>query len=230
MIQWKAAFALLAMTALSACNMVVSDTPWFDAASGPQLKDGLWANFDSAACKLDQGTPLTKWPECAQPMMIRGNTYSGPPAGDDPAGAAIRNDPAQWQSIGHVLVAGDPQIDQIFIDLTAASSADGIDRSKAKSFYLYLVVKPVATDSGGQITETLRWPVMCGPLPKNTKGKDDKPNFVTDRPFAGLVVTEGACTAQDPAALRNAAVQSEGIAQAAGFAIISSRWISDGPQ
>lgn len=230
MINLKSAFAALALVALSACNMVVSEKPWFDAASGPQLKDGLWANFESPACKVEADTPLAKWPDCAKPMMIRGNTYSGPTAGDDPAGAAIRNDPAQWQAIEHVLVAGDPQIDQIFIDLTAAPSDDGIDRSKAKSFYLYLVVKPVATDSAGQITETLRWPVMCGPLPKNTKGKDGKPIFVTDRPFAGLVVAEGVCTGQNLAALLNAAAQSEGIAQAAGFAIMSSRWISNGPQ
>lgn len=228
MTKLKTAFALLAMTALSACNMVVSDTPWFDAASGPQLKDGLWANFDSPACKLETGTPLDKWPECAQPMMIRGNTYAGPPAGGDPAQAAARFDPAKWQALTHLLVAGDPLVDQIFVDLSKASSDDGIDRSKAKSFYLYLAVRPAATDSAGQITETLRWPILCGPLPKNRKGKDGKPIFETDQPFAGLTLVEGRCTAKDTAALRNAAAQSEGVAQAAGFAIISSRWISNG--
>lgn len=229
MIQWKAAFALLAMTALSACNMVVSDKPWFDAASGPQLKDGLWANFDSPACQLETGTPLAKWPECAQPMMIRGNTYSGPPAGGDPAIAAARFDPSKWQAMAHLLVDGDPQVDQLFLE-APASGETAPGAAARKSMYLYLAVRPTARDADGRITETHRWPVLCGPLPRNTKSKDGKPIFVTDRPFAGLVVAEGACTAKDPAALRNAVMQSEGIAQAAGFAIITSRWISDGPQ
>jgi hypothetical protein len=230
MIKLKAAFAALAMTALSACNMVVSDKPWFDAASGPQLKDGLWANFDSPACKLETGTPLTKWPECAAPMMIRGNAYAGPAAGSDPASAAVRFDPSKWQALEHRLVEGDPLVDQIFIDLSQASSDDGIDRSKAKSFYLYLAVKPVATDSAGLITETLRWPVMCGPIPINRKGQDGKTVFETDQPFAGLTLEGGRCTAADTAALRGAAARSEGLAKAAGFAIVSSRWISDGVQ
>ena len=229
MIQWKAAFALLAMTALSACNMVVSDKPWFDAASGPQLKDGLWANLDSPSCKLEAGTQLAKWPECAKPMMIRGNTYLGPPASDDPAQQAARFNPAKWQPLPHVLVEGDPQVDQLFLQ-APASGETAPDGNARKSMYLYLAVKPTARDPDGRITATLRWPVMCGPRARNTKGKDGQPIFVTDRPFTGLVVAEGACTARDPAALRNAAAQSEGVAQAAGFPTIVSRWISDGPQ
>jgi hypothetical protein len=227
MINVKSAFAVLAVVTLSACNMVVSDKPWFDAASGPQLKDGLWANLDSPGCAVDPAKTIAQWPECAQPMLIRGNTYSGPPAGSDPAMAAARFDPSKWQAISHFLVEGEPQVDQIFLDLSKASANDGIDRSKAKSFYLYVAVKPIARDADGRITATLRWPVMCGPLPKNTKSKDGKPIFVTDQPFAGLTLDDGRCTAQDPAALRGAAAQSEGVAQASGFAIITSRWISD---
>lgn len=229
MLNVKAAFAAVALVSLSACNMVISDQPWFDAASGPQLKDGLWANFDSPGCQLEVGTPLTKWPECAQPMMIRGNTYSGPPAGGDPAQAAARFDPSKWQAMSHLLVEGDPQVDQLFLEVPASGeTAPGA--TARKSMYIYLAVKPVARDAEGRITATLRWPVMCGPLPRNAKGKDGKPIFVTDRPFAGLTVAEGACTARDPGALRSAAAQSESVAQAAGFAIISSRWINDGPQ
>ena len=36
----KALLALGAAWSLSACNMVVSDKPWFDAPSGAQLRDG----------------------------------------------------------------------------------------------------------------------------------------------------------------------------------------------
>ena len=227
MTKMKAAFALLAMTALSACNMVISEKPWFDAASGPQLKDGLWANFDSPACKLETGTPLASWPECAQPMMIRGNSYSGPPAGGDPAMAAARFDPGKWQTMGHVLVEGEPQVDQLFIEPPGSKeAAAGVNARKP--MYIYLAVKPIARDADGRITETHRWPVLCGPLPRNTTGKDGRPIFVTGQPFAGLTVAEGACTAKDRAAVRNAAAQSEGVAQAAGFGIIASRWISDG--
>ena len=224
----KTAFASLALVLLSACNMVVSEKPWFAAASGPQLKDGLWANLDGPSCMVEIGTPLTKWPECASPMMIRGNTYSGPAAGNDPAGAAMRNDSSKWQTMEHVLIDGDPQVDQIFVDLSKTAPDDGLGESRPKSFYLYLAVKPVVTDSAGKITETLRWPVLCGPLPKNRTDKAGKRTFETDQPFAGLTLVKDRCTAADPAALQNAAVQSEGIARAAGFAIISSRWISDG--
>ena len=225
MTNWKAALALSAMISLSACNMVVSEKPWFDAASGPQLKDGLWANLDSPDCVVDPAKTLAQWPECAQPMMIRGNAYSGPPVGTDPAAAAARFDTSKWQPVAHVLSDGTPQIDQIFVEPPAGS--DGPPVADRKSMYLYIAVKPIARDSAGLITETRRWPVLCGPMPKNPKDKNGKANFITDQPFAGLTVAEAVCTAKNPAALRNAAAQSEGVAQAAGFAIVLSRWISD---
>ena len=223
----KAVFAALALVSLSACNMVVSEQPWFDAASGPQLKDGLWANLDTPDCVVDPAKMLAQWPECAQPMMIRGNAYSGPPVGTDPAAAAARFDTSKWQPVAHVLADGTPQIDQIFVEPPAGS--DGAPAAAdRKAMYLYIAVKPIVRDSAGLITETKRWPVLCGPMPKNPKDKNGKPNFTTDQPFAGLTVVEAVCIAKDPAALRSAAAQSEGVAQAAGFAIITSRWISDG--
>lgn len=227
MLNAKTAFAALALVSLSACNLVVSKEPWFDAASGPQLKDGLWANLDSPACAVDGTKPIKEWPECAQPMMIRGNTYSGPPAGGDPASAAARFDPSKWQPLSHVLVDGTPQVDQLYIEAPAASE-NAPAAALRGSMYIYLAVKPITRDADGRITETQRWPVMCGQIPRNKKTKDGKPVFVTDQPFPGLTVMEGGCIAKDPAALRNAAAQSESVAQSAGMPLIISRWMNDG--
>lgn len=229
MMKMKSAFAALAMVSLSACNMVVSEKPWFDAASGPQLKDGLWANLETPACLVEAAAPLADWPACAAPMMIRGNTYAGPPTGSEPEHVAARLDPVKWQPLAHVLVDGDPQIDQLFLESPASGeTAPGVNQRK--SLYLYVAVKPTARDADGRIIATQRWPVMCGPMPRNAKGKDGRPKFVTERPFAGLTVSEGACLAKDQAALRNAAAQSQGVAQAASFAVVTSRWVSDGMQ
>lgn len=222
----KTAFVSLALVLLSACNMVVSEKPWFAAASGPQLKDGLWANLDTPDCVVDPAKTLAQWPECAQPMMIRGNAYSGPPVGTDPAAAATRFDTSKWQPVAHVLADGTPQIDQIFVEAPAGAE-DAPVAADRKAMYLYIAVKPIVRDAAGRIIETQRWPVLCGPMPKNSKDKNGKPNFTTNQPFAGLTVVEAVCTAKDPAALRSAAAQSEGLAQAAGFTIITSRWVGD---
>ncbi|MFM5949816.1 MAG: hypothetical protein ACKOPM_11410 [Novosphingobium sp.] len=220
--------ALGAAFSLSACNMVVSEKPWFDTPSGPQLKDGLWANLNRADCPLDPAAPIAEWPKCAEPMLIKGNVYSGPPTESDSPADAARLDPAKWQPLQHVLVDGVPQIDQILLSIQSRGGAEGADNTPPKTLYLYIALNPLAQDAEGRITETRRWPILCGPMPAKPKKRNGVPNFTTDRPFKGIRIDGEACVAGDVAALRGAAVQSEVAAGEGGFTFVTSRWIRDG--
>jgi hypothetical protein len=216
---FKVTLALLAALPLAACNMVVAETPWFDAASGPQLKDGLWANLQTPDCKLDAAVPIADWPSCASPMLITGNSYSGPPNGPRGKDAESSN----WQAIPHVLVGGDPQLDQLRLEPNATGGQAGPRTDKP--LYLYMAVKPVALDADGRIIETQRWPVLCGPMPKKPREKDGVPIFTSDRPFKGIRVDGEICLAESAEALRAAAAASEVAAQEGGFTKVTSRWI-----
>jgi hypothetical protein len=218
--------ALGALLSLSACNMVVSEQPWFDAASGPQLKDGLWVNLQSPDCKFDPAGSIADWPKCADPMLVQGNVYSGPPSSNDDPESAKRLDPSKWVEMQHVLVDGVPQIDQILLPLPP--SGDAPPAGMPKEIYLYLAVGAQARDSEGRIIETRRWPILCGPMPaKPKKGANGMPQLMTDRPYKGIRIERDMCLAEDVAALRNAAAQSEAAAGEAGFTKVTSRWVRD---
>lgn len=231
----RSLFSLAVLASLSACNMVVAEKPWFDAPSGPQLKDGLWANLNTPDCQVSADLPLAEWPGCAKPMLVRGGEYLGPGGKTDELPPEQRLDPANWDAIPHVLVDGNPQVDQI--KLSPPKDAEGNPRASAGSpaafgikpdqdLYLFMAVRPTKRDEAGLITETKRWPVLCGPMPKNPKkSSEGMPSFTTDKPFKGLVIKEGACFASSVDALVNAARQSEAIAQSEGFSTIDSRWI-----
>ena len=218
----------LAALGLSGCNMVVSERPWFNAASGPQLKDGIWAMVDTEDCVVDPAAALPDWPDCARPVLARGGEYLGPASDDDELPPAQRLDPARWDRIAHVLADGRPQIDQIASKgpvLASGPPVDGVD--EGKPFYIYTAVQPVALDDAGRITALRRWPVLCGPKPARKANKPGRSRFVTDKPFKGLAIKGEGCTAKDVAALRRAAAGSEAIAGGDGFAIITSHWVRD---
>lgn len=220
----KTCAALSALLSLSACNMVVSEKPWFDAASGPQLKDGLWVNLQSNDCKFDPAGPIAEWPKCADPMLVKGNVYSGPPSANDDPDGTKRLERSTWTEIQHVLVDGTPQIDQILLPLPQQDGAQ--PAGMPKQLYLYLAVGPQAKDSEGRIIETQRWPILCGPMPaKPKKMADGMPRLMTDRPYKGIRIERDMCFAEDVPALHNAAAQSEVAAGEAGFTKVTSRWI-----
>lgn len=222
MMKAKAFLAMLAVLPLGACNMVISEQPWFSEPSGPQLKDGLWANLQTPDCQLDAAAPIASWPACASPMLVTGTSYSGPPNGS----AAKDVEPGKWQAIPHILVNGDPQVDQLRLD---PNGADGQTGSWGdKPVHLYMALKPIAKDAEGRITATERWPVLCGPMPKKPREKNGVPNFTTDRPFKGIKLEGEACLAQSADALRGAAAASESAAQEGGFTKVLSRWVRDG--
>ena len=218
----KALLAMGAALSLSACNMVVSEKPWFDAPSGAQLRDGLWANLQTPDCKVDAAAPIAEWPDCASPMLITGTSYSGPPNGAD--GRSVS--PDKWQALPHVLVGGDPHVDQLRLDPDPkAPQPNGWGN---KPLYLYLALRAVARDGEGRIIAAERWPVLCGPMPKKPREKNGVPIFTSEKPFKGIRVEGDACFAESAEALRAAAAASEAAALEGGFTKVSSRWVRDG--
>lgn len=218
----KALLVLGAAWSLSACNMVVSEKPWFDAPGGPQLRNGLWANLQTPNCKVDDTAPIAEWPECASPMLITGTSYSGPPNGPD--GRSVT--PDKWQALPHVLVGGDPQIDQLLLE---PNQQGGQTASFSDApIYLYFALRSVARDGEGRTIAAERWPVLCGPMPKKPREKNGVPIFTSERPFKGIRVEGEICVAESAEALRAAAAASEAAAQEAGFTKVTSRWVRDG--
>lgn len=221
----KLLLAVAAAWPLAACNMVISEKPWFTEASGPQLKDGLWANLQSADCKLDPASPIDAWPECASPVLVKGNTYSGPPSGRAAASEEARRDPAKWEPMEHVLVDGSPQIDQLLLVLKEGNGLKLEGGREQLPIYIYLAVRPIARDSEGQIVEVQRWPVLCGPMPEKPNGKNFASAFNSDKPFKGIKVEKDVCVAESAEALRDAAAVSEAITVKSATGKVTSRWV-----
>ena len=221
--------ALLALVAtLPGCNMVVSERPWFSAAqagASVQQKPGLWVSLEGKDCAFDAAGPIAAWPDCAQLVVITDTEYSGPhwSKDDAPAPRTI----LRWENVPHLLVSGQPAIDQI-----AWSDQDGADDAAPqarKAAFLYMAVRPTAFDAAGRITATLRWPVLCGPLQPKGKRAKGAGGMVTTRPFPGLLLDKQVCTAVDEAALRSAAARSEAILPGSGLDLIESHWVRDKP-
>ncbi|MFA7262139.1 MAG: hypothetical protein WC068_03870 [Caulobacter sp.] len=199
---------------LGGCNRVHSDHPLFFAdasADAPRLRDGLWVidNGDSADCRYDARKPVTRWPGCADWMLVRG----GEVLGYDPPGKGDVTGVGEWTSLSVVLSAGDPPVLQI------GMTGDG------KVDYQFFGIEPTA-GGGGAITAFASWPVMCGPPPPGGAMEGGKRRFVTLEPLPGLtVIDESSCTAADAAAVRNAAGPSRAWA---GKEAGGARWVRDG--
>lgn len=205
--------ALLAASLLGGCNLVISEQPWFAAdAAAPRLKQGLWVNLDPNGCTFDSAKPVDDWPECAEPMIVRGDSY------------VVRDENSEngnkWEELAHVVAAGTPLVDQIEW------------RRKDKAAYLYMGLAATARDADGAITEVKRWLVQCGPL--DPPGKDKQveagpPRMVTSRPFAGLTLdASNNCTAASADALRGAAGLSEALASEDGNSPVMGHWVREG--
>lgn len=198
---------------LGGCNRVHSDHPLFFAdasAEAPRLRDGVWAlqNDDKPACRYDARLPVTRWPVCADWMLVRGGEMLGyeKPGKGDVTGSG------DWTSLPFVVSAGAPPILQV------AMTEDG------KVDYQFFGVEQTAGDGGG-IRSFTAWPVMCGPPPPSDAMSNGKRRYVTLEPLPGLtVVDESSCTAADAAAVRNAAGPSRAWSTDEG---LTARWIRD---
>ena len=76
---WILAALAMAASALSACNVVSTKTPMFGPqdASSLKLRDGVWrqAPDPDKACKFDETKPVDTWPECVDPLLVRGGEF-----------------------------------------------------------------------------------------------------------------------------------------------------------
>ena len=198
--------AIVGLGALTACNMVVTDKPMFapaDGAGAPPLRAGVW-RIDDPACVFDERLPQSRWPACAN---------ASPPLGET----------APW-----LLVAGSPPLLQMPLPLPKGTAVS--------LYYFYMAYRPLKLDDEGRVVEMATWSVQCGPPPpqpdgpvKLEPGAKDLSALgkasLTKAPFTGLSLrTDMAdCTADSPAAVRNAAKASEGLPRQPGV----SRWVRE---
>lgn len=219
---------LLATTlALPACaNRVVSEKPWFDAAqaAASTLRDGVWRAED-AACKVVETEPAEQWPACASWSYVRPGQFVGL---DSNKGGKSEQPSYEWSPIDHVLVAGEPMIDQLKGCALTEKAQAAVDAGRepeasdpdALTDYCYAAIKPISRDERGQIVRVETWPVLCGPW-----GEDH--SKVTRNPWPGLTVVKDNCTAADEASLREAARRSYEVARESGDVQIR-HWVRDG--
>lgn len=193
---------------LSACNMVVTTEPMFLAQdqATPALREGLWVN-PKDDCEFDIKTPATKWPECAQWIVIKGSSMTG----TDEKGKDF--------VVPFVLAAGEPRVMQVKIE----------DDKKA-AVYVYLGLRALKFDKQGQIVSYTGWLTQCGPPPpKDAKRPDGNPRYGSLQPSPGLIMDDdlSGCAPEDKAALIRAAGLSEAYEEASDKDDVS-RWVRDG--
>lgn len=238
----RAAAASAFLVALSGCNLVVSEEPWFtaaDAAPEPTLRDGLWLGT-APDCPVDEAKPAEKWPDCASATFVRGRELWSMQWDDTDERGRRRRTFAGWKSgepdlPDALLIAnGDHLIVQAPSDAEeAGQKADG----EQPGGYTYAALRPVRHDEQGKVTAMELWLVQCGPLARPQPSRDrrgrsrrddglfdeDAATYVTDQPFPGLTVVENDCVATSVDALRKAAILSEALAPHHKM-----RWVRDG--
>jgi hypothetical protein len=184
-------------------NMVHSDGPLFtDVGQSQMLKPGIWMGAAERKCAFNVKQPTTKWPRCAPYFfVVPGDPFAH--SGDETE---------------HVLVIGG-----------ARGGGPGVVQyTDDESDFFYLAYSLNRLDNRGRGVEGLLWLVQCGPPHKHkpittiereaADGGLVVEHRITDRPFVpdmstlhplpGLQMRNGGCSAQNPEAVRNAAVRS----------------------
>ncbi|MDP1737688.1 MAG: hypothetical protein Q8L23_09630 [Caulobacter sp.] len=207
---------LCVLLLLGACNRVHTDQPLFfasDAPDAPRLRDGLWVvqdtlgiDDDDQPCRFDARKPVTRWPKCAQWVLVRGGellAYDG------------EKGKREWQSMGFVLADVDPMVLQLGMKS---------GKEKEKLDFQYFGFSVTQRMSDGRIEAYAVWPVLCGPPPpEGTKEADGAPRFATLEPLPGLTIDGNNCTTGSSAAVINAARASRAWEAEPGTA----RWVRD---
>lgn len=191
----RAILCLAASTlALAGCNQLISAEPWFQPdPAAPALRDGIWREVE-VDCAFDDSRPVARWPDCADGFIVK----DGKPAGEPPVGTEKKGEVAAGWTDGSLVVSpGDPMI-------WRAEMLDKSDDGKPARFFIYAAVQIDARDSTGKVTQMTRWPVICGPLVAG-KYPETAGENVTSRPWPGLTVADGSCTAASASAVREAA-------------------------
>lgn len=206
--------------ALTACNRVVTTTPVFsvqDAASAPKLRDGLWmvegetvassydrSSGDDEVCVFDMRRPVTRWPDCAEWVLVRDGEILHP-------GGAKKAKP-EWQSTPMVLAAGDPLILQ-------AGMID--EEDPAETEYGYFGITVTQADERGRVIAFDHWMTLCGPPPP--QGKGEATRYLTWDLLPGLTAEGDNCTTASKDAVRGATVASRAWSKGRS----SLRWVRD---
>jgi hypothetical protein len=207
--------ALMGLTLLSACNVLVTDKPLFsaaDEAGAPALKPGVWLLFEGPGCKLDPRTPIDEWPDCAGGGMVRGGEVIDH---DEKAPKGV------WEHSPFIFAAGDPRIAQLQVKGQITTNAG----SQTTLSYGYAGARPTKLDDQGRIVALSYWFVICGPPPPKDKNGNDSA-LGTLKPFPGLTMKphDATCTTDSQAVVRSAAIASEAFKDGPAEA----RWLRDG--
>lgn len=202
----------LVALSLSGCAVVSSERPLFSVADregAPTLKPGLWA-VPAGDCKFSLRASALKWPDCANAALVTATSLFG--GKRDAVGAFP-------QALTYRLASGDPVILQVEAPA---------DREPGDPKVIYLGVRALASDGLGLITSARVWLALCAKPPQTDGGDLSKPVKLAP----GLTSIKGReeCQARTPAAVRNAARQSEAWAfsgDGEDFGLVA-RWIRDG--
>ncbi|CAN5727581.1 hypothetical protein BH11PSE1_BH11PSE1_24780 [soil metagenome] len=202
---------LLAALCLSGCAVVSSERPLFSVADGegaPTLKPGLWA-VPAGDCKFSLRASALKWPDCANAALVTANSLFG--GKRDAVGAFP-------EALIYRLASGDPVILQVEAPA---------DREPGDPKVIYLGLRALASDGQGLITSARVWLALCAKPPLAGASLSKAVKLAP-----GLTPIKGRdeCQARTPAAVRNAARQSEAWAfsgDGEGFGLVA-RWIRDG--
>jgi hypothetical protein len=216
-------FILALVPVLSACNLVVSEKPWFgeaDAVGVPAFRDGLWLTVAEPNCQVDETLPAERWLDCAGASYLRGGEWLTMEWEQDGKGKRARRKFAGWSAASGLIANGSPLIVQTMFEPQPEDEATGAPSSDPEPDrpYLYLALQPTQRDETGQVTAFELWSVRCGPEPE---GAESGP--VTNRPFPGLTIVEYNCEAESVEAVRRAAMLSEPLGEH-----IRSHWVREG--
>jgi hypothetical protein len=200
------AAALLAclVLALSGCNAVVSDRPFFAPdPSAPTLRNGLWRSI-KAECRFDERKPVERWPDCADWAVIRdGEALSYA------ATTAEQRAPKRWATGRYVVAPGDPLI----LQQSCASEEE------AEPLYCYSGARIVARDASGRVTHFEAWNVSCGPIAEGDR--------MTTAPWPGLSIKEHSCSPDSADAIRGAAQRTHEL-NGNDMPPTQMRWVREG--
>lgn len=167
------------LATLSACNMVISETPVFaEAERGREApKQGVWIG-DDPECRFDPDGPESAWPDCALWVVV----------GKAGSELLVSDRRGESQRVEALLVAGNPGIIQ----------ARWVDEAKepARPYYAFYAFEPRDIDAGRRFARASIWPVECG--------VQDKPDDDI-RPFPGI---SAECRPSSPESIRSAATSS----------------------
>lgn len=133
------------LATLSACNMVISETPMFTESDQSALlpKDGVWLG-DVEDCRFDAGQAEASWPKCAVWVIARKSGRE----------LVVTDGKRQSQRVVAIFASGTPNVVQ-------GKWTD--DAKKPPStLYGFYGLEPGKVGPNGRFAAASIWPVECG--------------------------------------------------------------------